>query len=82
MAYPYPSIFQHTLNQITNQPHPVRGTVGFSRDAVAEFARFAEANNIKPVIAQEFTFEQTVQAFEALQKQNAVGKIVVNIADQ
>jgi NADPH:quinone reductase-like Zn-dependent oxidoreductase len=43
---------------------------------------FTSANNIKPVIATEFGFEDMVQAFEALQKQNAVGKIVVKIADE
>jgi NADPH:quinone reductase-like Zn-dependent oxidoreductase len=60
----------------------VRGQTGFSRDALAEFAAFTSANNIKPVIATEFGFEDMVQAFEALQKQNAVGKIVVKIADE
>jgi NADPH:quinone reductase-like Zn-dependent oxidoreductase len=40
------------------------------------------ANNIKPVIAQEFAFDEMVHAFEALQKQKAVGKMVVKIADE
>jgi NADPH:quinone reductase-like Zn-dependent oxidoreductase len=44
--------------------------------------QFVEANNIKPVIAQEFAFDDVVQAFEALQQQKAVGKIVVKIADE
>lgn len=55
--------------------------MSFSRDAVAELAQFVEANNIKPVIAQEFEFEQVVEAFAALQKQNAVGKIGIKISD-
>jgi NADPH:quinone reductase-like Zn-dependent oxidoreductase len=59
----------------------VRGQTGFSRTAVSELAAFAAAHNIKPVIAAEYTFEETITAFEALQKQNAVGKIVVKISD-
>ncbi|KAF1851759.1 NAD-P-binding protein [Cucurbitaria berberidis CBS 394.84] len=57
----------------------VKGCVAFSRDLVAELASFVEANSIKPVIAHEFGFEHLVEAFEALQKQQAVGKIAVKI---
>lgn len=53
----------------------------FSRDTSAEFVQFAEANAIKPVIAQTFEFDQIVEAFGALQRQNAVGKLVVKISD-
>jgi D-arabinose 1-dehydrogenase-like Zn-dependent alcohol dehydrogenase len=59
----------------------VKGCTAFSRDALAEFAKFVDANGIKPVIAQSFDFSQIIDAFQALQKQNAVGKIVVKIAD-
>jgi len=41
-----------------------------------------EANKIKPAIAQEFAFDDVVQAFEALQQQKGVGKIVVKIAEE
>lgn len=58
----------------------MKGCLAFHRDATAEFAKFVEAHDIKPVIAQEFEFDQTVQAFEVLQKQNAVGKIGIRIA--
>jgi D-arabinose 1-dehydrogenase-like Zn-dependent alcohol dehydrogenase len=60
----------------------VRGQTGFSRDALSEFSAFVAANGIKPVIAQEFAFGDMVAAFEALQKQNSVGKIVVKIAEE
>jgi NADPH:quinone reductase-like Zn-dependent oxidoreductase len=59
----------------------VRGQTAFSRNLVAELAAFVAANNLKPVIAAEYSFEEVVPAFEALQKQNAVGKIVVKISD-
>ncbi|KAF2830074.1 alcohol dehydrogenase superfamily, zinc-containing protein [Ophiobolus disseminans] len=60
----------------------IRGQTGFSRDAVAELSAFVAAHSIQPVIAQEFAFSDMVAAFEALQKQNSVGKIVVKIADE
>jgi NADPH:quinone reductase-like Zn-dependent oxidoreductase len=66
----------------TDSAMTVRGQTGFSRDALAEFAAFAEANDIKPVIAAEYPFGDMVEAFEALQKQNSVGKVVVKIADE
>jgi D-arabinose 1-dehydrogenase-like Zn-dependent alcohol dehydrogenase len=58
----------------------VKGCTAFSRDNTEEFVRFAEANEIKPVIAKTFEFDEMVEAFEALQKQNAVGKLVVKIS--
>ena len=61
---------------------PVKGCLAFNRDATAEFARFAEQHNIKPVIAKEFDFDDAVKAFEALQDQSEVGKIVIKIADE
>ncbi|PVI02091.1 NAD-P-binding protein [Periconia macrospinosa] len=59
----------------------VKGCTAFSRDALAEFAKLVEANGIKPIIAQSFDFSQMIEAFQLLQKQNAVGKIVVKISD-
>lgn len=59
----------------------VRGQCAFSRDMVAEFAQFVEANGLKPVIGQEFGFDQTIAAFEALEKQKFVGKVVVRIGE-
>ncbi|KAF2259083.1 NAD(P)-binding protein [Lojkania enalia] len=60
----------------------VKGCMGFSRDMSAEYVRFVEANGIKPVIAKIFGFENIIEGFEALQKQNAVGKLVVNISNE
>jgi NADPH:quinone reductase-like Zn-dependent oxidoreductase len=60
----------------------VKGCCAFSRDSLAELAEFVEAHNIKPVVAHEFDFEQTVEAFEAMTKQSAVGKIAVRISGQ
>jgi D-arabinose 1-dehydrogenase-like Zn-dependent alcohol dehydrogenase len=60
----------------------VKGCVAFSRDSTAELARFVEEHNIKPAIAKEFDFENTVEAFEALQNLNAVGKVVIKISDE
>ncbi|CAO2652700.1 Nn.00g021110.m01.CDS01 [Neocucurbitaria sp. VM-36] len=57
----------------------VKGCVAFSRDATAEFAEFVEEHKIKPVVAREFRFDKTVEAFNALEKQDTVGKIVVKI---
>ncbi|KAJ4362900.1 hypothetical protein N0V83_010017 [Neocucurbitaria cava] len=58
----------------------VKGCVAFSRDATAEFAKFVEEHRIKPVIAKEFDFDGAVDAFNALERQDAVGKIVVRIS--
>ncbi|KAJ8110092.1 hypothetical protein OPT61_g6976 [Boeremia exigua] len=60
----------------------VKGCVAFSRDATAEFASFAEKHSIKPVIAKEFEFDDAIAAFEALQHQSAVGKIVIKISNE
>lgn len=57
----------------------VKGCVAFSRDATAEFAKFVEEHHIKPVIAKEFGFDGAVDAFNTLERQDAVGKIVVKI---
>lgn len=56
--------------------------MAFSRDATAEFAKFAEQHSIKPVVAKEFKFKDAVAAFEALQNQTEVGNIVIEISDE
>jgi D-arabinose 1-dehydrogenase-like Zn-dependent alcohol dehydrogenase len=55
--------------------------MGFSREATTEFVQFVQACGLKPVIARSFDFEHVVDALEALQKLNAVGKIVVQISE-
>lgn len=51
--------------------------MAFSRDATAEFARFAEQHRIRPVIGKQFDFEEVIEAFHALLGQKEVGKVVV-----
>jgi D-arabinose 1-dehydrogenase-like Zn-dependent alcohol dehydrogenase len=57
----------------------VRGQTAFSHTSVSEFAAFTAAHAIKPVIAATYPFALTITAFEALQRQNSVGKIAINI---
>lgn len=59
----------------------MKGCCAFSRDATAEFAKFAAEHRIKPVIAKEFDLNDAVKAFGALQNQTEVGKIVIKISD-
>ncbi|UPX20609.1 uncharacterized protein EKO05_0010837 [Ascochyta rabiei] len=60
----------------------VKGCVAFNRDATAEFAQFAEQYGIRPVIAKEFEFGDAITAFEALQHQSEVGKIIVRLNNE
>jgi D-arabinose 1-dehydrogenase-like Zn-dependent alcohol dehydrogenase len=60
----------------------VKGCCAFTRQTSEELARFMEEHDIKPVIAKEYGFEDAVEAFEGLQKQDAVGKIVIKISDE
>jgi D-arabinose 1-dehydrogenase-like Zn-dependent alcohol dehydrogenase len=50
----------------------VKGCVAFSRDSTAEFAKFAEQHELKPVIAKEFAFQDAKEAFQALTDQSVV----------
>jgi D-arabinose 1-dehydrogenase-like Zn-dependent alcohol dehydrogenase len=59
----------------------VKGCVAFNKESTADFVAFAETNGIKPVIAKEFAFEQAVEAFEAMQAQKEIGKIVIKVGD-
>ncbi|KAF2998658.1 isoleucine-tRNA ligase [Curvularia kusanoi] len=60
----------------------VKGVVMFSRDHTAEFARFVEKHQIKPIIAKEFEFQNARDALQALKDQTEVGKIVIKISDE
>jgi NADPH:quinone reductase-like Zn-dependent oxidoreductase len=60
----------------------VKGCCGFPRDAVVELAQFVEAHGLKPVVAHEFDFDQTVKAFEMMARQSSVGKIAVKIGGE
>jgi NADPH:quinone reductase-like Zn-dependent oxidoreductase len=61
---------------------PVKGCVAFSRDATADFAKFVEQHGIKPVIAKVFEYQDATAAFEAMQKQTEVGKIVIKVSEE
>ncbi|KAI4632372.1 uncharacterized protein J4E87_001844 [Alternaria ethzedia] len=60
----------------------VKGCCAFPRNAVVELAQFVEAHGIKPVVAHEYAFDQTGEAFEMMAKQSAVGKIAVKIGGE
>jgi NADPH:quinone reductase-like Zn-dependent oxidoreductase len=60
----------------------VKGCVAFSRDATADFAKFVEQHGIKPVVAKVFEYQDATAAFEAMQKQTEVGKIVIKVSDE
>ncbi|KAF2872943.1 hypothetical protein BDV95DRAFT_490055 [Massariosphaeria phaeospora] len=59
----------------------VKGRTAFSARDSTELCRFVEAHGIKPVVAETFGFEEAVRAFEVLEGQKAVGKIVVRIGE-
>ena len=59
----------------------VKGCCAFPLDAVVELAQFVEAHGIKPVVEHEFAFDQTIEAFEMIARQSAVGKIAVKIGE-
>lgn len=56
--------------------------MAFSRDMTAEFVKFIGEHEIQPVIAKVYTFDEVMQAMEALQKGKAVGKTVIRIAEE
>lgn len=60
----------------------MKGCVAFSRDMTAEFVKFMGEHGIKPLVGKEFSFDEVVQAMEALQKGEVVGKIVVRIGEE
>jgi NADPH:quinone reductase-like Zn-dependent oxidoreductase len=74
-SYPYNALPFASADQYTT----VKGCCAFPRDAVVELAQFVEAHGIKPVVAHEFSFDQTIEAFETMSRQSAVGKIAVKI---
>jgi NADPH:quinone reductase-like Zn-dependent oxidoreductase len=59
----------------------VKGCCAFPLAAVVELAQFVEAHGIKPVVAHEFTFDQTIEAFDTMARQSAVGKIALRICE-
>jgi NADPH:quinone reductase-like Zn-dependent oxidoreductase len=70
------------MDTTTADGQTVKGCVAFSRDATADFARFIEQYNVKPAIAKVFEYQDATAAFEAMQKQTEVGKIVIKVSDE
>ncbi|KAH7116816.1 NAD-P-binding protein [Dendryphion nanum] len=75
------SISAELVPSLLYQGKTLRGSMGFSRDASREFVQFVDAHGIKPVVARIFAFEKAIEAFEVLEKQNAVGKLVIKISE-
>jgi len=46
---------------------------------VEECVEMMEAHDLHPVVAEIFEWQDAPKAFEALLKQNAVGKIVIKV---
>jgi NADPH:quinone reductase-like Zn-dependent oxidoreductase len=64
-----------------DRENTVKGCCAFPLAAVVELAQFVEAHGIKPVVAHEFTFDQTIEAFDTMARQSAVGKIALRICE-
>ena len=73
------TISPRSNTKYADNENTVKGCCAFPRNAVVELAQFVEAHGIKPVVAHEYAFDQTVEAFEMMAKQSAVGKIAVRI---
>ncbi|KAI0791064.1 NAD(P)-binding protein [Abortiporus biennis] len=52
-----------------------------SRQQFEEMSRLIEARQIKPVVSQVFGFKQAREAYEYLQSQKHIGKIVITLFD-
>jgi NADPH:quinone reductase-like Zn-dependent oxidoreductase len=57
----------------------VRGHLGESADVLKRLAKFVQAHEIRPVVGKIFAFEDSLKAFQLLQEQKAVGKIVITL---
>ncbi|KAF2092587.1 putative zinc-type alcohol dehydrogenase-like protein [Rhizodiscina lignyota] len=57
----------------------VRGVFNWSKPMIEAMAEFVEKHKIHPVVAEAFEWEDAKAAFEMLNKQSAVGKIVIKI---
>ncbi|CEH11894.1 Zinc-binding oxidoreductase [Ceraceosorus bombacis] len=56
------------------------GIIVGSRELFEEMNRLFEAHQIKPLIDRVFPFDQAVQAYQHLESQKHVGKIVIKVA--
>ncbi|TFK47836.1 NAD(P)-binding protein [Heliocybe sulcata] len=76
------------LDEVSNVPMKVlqkginvRGILVGPRSSFEDLNRLIEANDVKPVVSKVFPFEQAKEAFEFLQAQKHVGKVVIQIAE-
>ncbi|EJD34646.1 NAD(P)-binding protein [Auricularia subglabra TFB-10046 SS5] len=58
----------------------VRGITVGSLDMLRNFIRLVEVHKLKPVVGRVFGFEDVKKAYECLEKQDFVGKIVVKVS--
>jgi NADPH:quinone reductase-like Zn-dependent oxidoreductase len=65
--------------QLFSQNITLKGITVGSRQEQQDMVKAIEANNIKPVISNEFPLEQIQQAFELQAAQKHFGKIVLNL---
>lgn len=60
----------------------IRGVFGVRRNMKEEMVRFIEEHKIHPQIAKVYGWREAREAFEALVKQESIGKIVVRVGDE
>lgn len=58
----------------------VRGITVGSLDMLRDFIRLVEMHKLKPVVGRVFALDEVKKAYECLEKQDFVGKIVVKVA--
>jgi NADPH:quinone reductase-like Zn-dependent oxidoreductase len=57
----------------------VKGILVFSKAMLSRAASLAEEHDLHPYMGKVFDWADAPQAFEALQKQNTVGKIIIRV---
>ncbi|KZT21275.1 NAD-P-binding protein [Neolentinus lepideus HHB14362 ss-1] len=75
------------LNEVSSVPSKihrkgihVRGILIGPRSAFENMNRLIEVNDVKPAVSKVFSFEQAKEAYEFLQAQKHVGKVVIQVA--
>lgn len=58
----------------------VRGITVGSLDMLRDFIRLVDMHKLKPVVGRVFALDEVKKAYECLEKQDFVGKIVVKVA--
>ncbi|KZT21277.1 NAD(P)-binding protein [Neolentinus lepideus HHB14362 ss-1] len=75
------------INEVSNVPTKVlrkginvRGVLVGPRSSFEDMNRLIEVNDVKPAVSKVFSFEQAKEAYEFLQAQKYVGKVVIQVA--